>query len=147
MIFASSVRITSYNVCYTKLLRNSVLLDVSQLFPEGSVELVNLKQISSSTIEEGILIAASLSCHANSILKPTFYKMLKGKIEMLYPVESYLYEDTLGLSGWISNKRVLLGTRELMKNHSIEGLPSLAKEVDYAKGNLVLYLSVRNNFV
>ncbi len=141
-LLLSSACMISYQAVEEFSDTNSVLLDVSQLFPEGSVELVNLKQISSSTIEEGILIAASLSCHANSILKPTFYKMLKGKIEMLYPVESYLYEDTLGLSGWISNKRVLLGTRELMKNHSIEGLPSLAKEVDYAKGNLVLYLSV-----
>ena len=121
---------------------NSVLLDVNQLFPEGSVELINLKQLSAATIEEGILIAASLSCHAGSVLKSTFYKMLKGNTEMLYPVESYLYEDTLGLSGWISNKRVLLGTREFMKNHSIEGLPSTAKEADYANGNTVLYLSV-----
>lgn len=121
---------------------NSVLIDVNQLFPEGSVELVNLKQLSSTTVEEGILVAASLACHAGSILKSTFYKMLKGNTELLYPVESYLYEDTLGLSGWIGNKRVLLGTRELMKNHSIEGLPSTAKEADYAKKNLVLYLSI-----
>ncbi len=121
---------------------NSVLLDVGQLFPEGTVDFVNLKQISSASIEDGILIAASLACHAGSIMKPTFYKMLKGKTEMLYPVESYIYEDTLGLSGWIENKRVLLGTRELMVNHSIEGLPSSVKEKEYAKGNLVLYLSI-----
>jgi len=122
---------------------NSVLLDVGQLFPEGSVDLVNLKQLSSTSIEEGILVAASLSCQAGSILKSTFYKMLRGKTEMLYPVESYIYEDTLGLSGWIENKRVLLGTRDLMTNHSIEGLPSTAKEREYAKSNsLVLYLSI-----
>jgi Cu+-exporting ATPase len=121
---------------------NSVLLDAGQLFPEGTVDFINLKQISSASIEDGILIAASLACHAGSILKPTFYKMLKGKTEMLYPVESYIYEDTLGLSGWIENKRVLLGTRELMVNHSIEGLPSTVKEKDYSKGNLVLYLSI-----
>ena len=121
---------------------NSVLIDVNQLFPEGSVELINLKQLSSTSIEEGILLAASLSCHSGSILRSTFYKMLKGRTEILYPVESYLYEDTLGLSGWIENKRILLGTRELMINHSIEGLPSSSKEADYAKKNLVLYLSV-----
>lgn len=121
---------------------NSVLIDVNQLFPEGSVELINLKQMSSITLEEGIVYAASLSCHAGSILNSTFYNMLKGKTEILYPVESYLYEDTLGLSGWIENKRILLGTRELMINHSIEGLPSPTKEAGYANGNLVLYLSV-----
>lgn len=56
-------------------------------------------------------MAASLSCQSGSVLKSTFYKMLRGKTELLYPVESYIYEDGLGLSGWIENKRVLLGTR------------------------------------
>ena len=121
---------------------NSVLVDAQQLFPDGMVDFVNLKLLSSTMIEECILMAASLACQANSVLKPTFYKMLRGKTEMLYPVESYIYEDGLGLSGWIENKRVLLGTRELMENHSIEGIPTLAKEKEYAKGNIVLYLSI-----
>ena len=121
---------------------NSVLVDAGQLFPDGMVDLVNLKLLSSTMIEECILMAASLACQANSILKPAFYKMLRGKTEMLYPVESYIYEDGMGLSGWIENKRVLLGTRELMENHSIEGIPTLAKEKEYSKGNTVLYLSI-----
>lgn len=121
---------------------NSVLVGVEQLFPEGMVDLVNLKATSSTMIEECILLAGSLACQAGSVLKPTFYKILKGKTEMLYPVESYIYEDGLGLSGWIENKRVLLGTRELMENHSIEGIPTAAKEKEYARGNLVLYLSI-----
>ena len=29
-----------------------------------------------------------------------------------------------------------------MENHSIEGIPTEAKEQEYAKGNIVLYLSV-----
>lgn len=121
---------------------NSVLVDAQQLFPNGMVDFVNLKLLSSTMIEECILMAASLACQADSILKPTFYKMLRGKTEMLYPVESYIYEDGLGLSGWIENKRVLLGTREIMENHSIEGIPTLAKEREYSKGNIVLYLSI-----
>ncbi len=141
-LLLSSSCMLGYNAVEEFSETNSVLVDMTQLFPEGSVELVNLKQLSSTSIEEGILLAASLSCHAGSVLKSTFFKMLKGKTEMLYPVESYLYEDTLGISGWIENKRVLFGTRELMKCHSIEGLPGVVKESDYAKGNLVLYLSV-----
>ena len=121
---------------------NSVLVDAEQLFPNGMVDFVNLKLLSTTSIEECILLAASLSCQAGSVLKPTFYKMLRGKTEMLYPVESYIYEDGLGLSGWIENKRVLFGTRELMENHSIDGLPSKTKEIEYAKSNVVLYLSI-----
>ncbi|SDB30881.1 Cu+-exporting ATPase [Ruminococcaceae bacterium FB2012] len=121
---------------------NSVLIDAEQLFPRSMVDIKNLKLIGSTKIEECILYAASLSCQAGSILSSAFYKILRGKTEMLCPVESYIYEDGLGLSGWIENKRVLLGSRQLMMNHSIEGLPTLAKEEEYAKGNFVLYLSV-----
>lgn len=121
---------------------NSILVDASQLFPEGMVNLVNLKSMSATSIEECILMAASLTCHAGSVLKPTFYNMLKGKTELLYPVESYIFEDGLGLSGWIENKRVLFGTRELMENHSIEGLPTKSKEKEYTRGYIPLYLSI-----
>ena len=65
---------------------NSMLADAEQLFPNGSVELANLKLLSAVSIEDCILMAASLSCQAVSILKPTLYKMLRGKTEMLYPV-------------------------------------------------------------
>lgn len=121
---------------------NSVLIDAEQLFPEGMVDLVNLKAMSSTLIEDCILYAASLECQAGGVMKPTFYKMLRGKTEMLYPVESYIYEDGLGLSGWIEHKRILFGSRELMVNHSIEGLPTPAKESEYAKGNIPMYLSI-----
>ena len=121
---------------------NSVLVEAKQLFPTGMVDFIKLKMLSTTSLEECILMAASLSCQADSILKSAFYKMLRGKTEMLYPVESYIYEDGQGLSGWIENKRILLGTRELMENHSIEGLPSRAKEEEYADGCIPVYLSI-----
>ncbi len=121
---------------------NAVLVEAKQLFPTGMVDFIKLKMLSTTSLEECILMAASLSCQADSILKSAFYKMLRGKTEMLYPVESYIYEDGQGLSGWIENKRILLGTRELMENHSIEGLPSRAKEEEYADGNIAVYLSI-----
>ncbi|MBQ1536319.1 MAG: hypothetical protein IIZ62_06820 [Ruminococcus sp.] len=121
---------------------NSVLVEAKQLFPMGMVDFIKLKMLSTTSLEECILMAASLSCQADSVLKSAFYKMLRGKTEMLYPVESYIYEDGQGLSGWIENKRILLGTRELMENHSIEGLPPLAKEIEYAGENAAVYLSI-----
>ena len=121
---------------------NSVLVDAEQLFPNGMVDFKSLKLLGSTKIEDCILMSASLASQAGSILSPVFYRMLRGKTEMLLPVESYIYEDGLGLSGWIENKRVLLGSRELMENHSIDGIPTKAKEKEYSKGNTVLYLSV-----
>ncbi len=121
---------------------NSVLIDAIDLFPDGMVDIINLKPVKKTPIEDGIIYAASLCCQTESILRPAFYKMIKGKTEMLYPVESYIYEDGLGLSGWIENKRVLFGNRALMESHSIEGLPTLEKEAGYAKGDNIVYLSI-----
>ncbi|MBR6337757.1 MAG: hypothetical protein IKR76_08510 [Ruminococcus sp.] len=119
-----------------------IVTDASKLFPKGTVDLVNLKITSRTSIEECILMAASISFAAGSILQPTFYRMIKGKTEMLYPVDSFMIEDGQGICGWIQNKRVLLGTRELMTNHSIEGLPTLAKEAEFAGKDQVIYLSI-----
>ncbi len=124
---------------------NSVLIDAIDLFPDGMVEIVNLKPAKKASLEEGILYAASLCCQTESILRPAFYKMIRGKTEMLYPVESYIYEDGLGLSGWIENKRVLFGNRTLMESHSVEGLPTPEKEKEYSKGDSITYLSIGGN--
>ena len=65
---------------------------------------------------------------------------------ILYEIENYSYEDGFGICGWINNKRVLLGSRDHMTNHSIEGLPSKLKEAEYtAGGKDALYLSVSGN--
>ncbi|MBQ8965393.1 hypothetical protein [Ruminococcus sp.] len=121
---------------------NSVLVDAAQLFPKESIELVNLKLLSTDPLDECILMAASLVFRSDSVLKNSFYKILKGKVDMLYSVESYIFEDDRGISGWIDNKRVLLGTRRHMEDHSIDGLPPISKEDEYGKGNVILYLSI-----
>ncbi len=121
---------------------NSVLVDAAHLFPKESVDLVNLKLLSTYPLDKCILMAASLVFRSDSVLKNSFYKILKGKLDMLYSVESYIYEDEKGISGWIDNKRVLLGTRKHMEDHSIDGLPPVSKEEEYGKGNVILYLSI-----
>jgi len=122
---------------------NSVLVDAEQLFPQGSVKLSAIKVFSDTRIDEAIVEAASLATQAGSILKNMFYDIIAGKTELLNPVESYIFEDSMGLCSWINNKRVLLGNRELMINHSIEGVPPINKEKEYtANGRSAVYLSI-----
>lgn len=122
---------------------NSVLVDANQLFPQGSVKLAAIKVFSDTRIDEAIVEAASLTTQAGSILKNMFYDIIAGKTELLNPVESYIFEDSMGLCGWINNKRVLLGNRELMVNHSIEGMPPITKEKEYTEnGRTAVYLSI-----
>ena len=122
---------------------NSLLVDAVRLFPQGSVKLAAIKVFSDTRIDEAIVEAASLATQAGSILKNMFYDIIAGKTELLNPVESYIYEDSMGLCGWINNKRVLLGNRELMVNHSIEGMPPASKEKEYTEnGRCAVYLSI-----
>lgn len=122
---------------------NSVLIDAAQLFPQGSVTLSAIKVFSDTRIDEAIVEAASLTNQSGSVLKNMFYDIIAGKTELLDPVESYIFEDSMGLCGWINNKRVLLGSRELMINHSIEEVPSAAKEQEYTRGGKsAVYLSI-----
>lgn len=122
---------------------NSVLTDVVQLFPQGMINLSAIKIFSDTRIDEAIVEAASLTNHAGSILKHMFYDIIAGKTEMLNPVESYIYEDSMGLCGWINNKRILLGNRDLMINHSIDGMPTKEREKEYTENEKVaVYLSI-----
>ena len=122
---------------------NSILTDAADLFPDGTINLVGFKVFGNKRVDEAFLNAASLCIHANSVLSHIFYDIIGGKVTMLKPVESFIYEDSMGMSGWIDNRRVLLGSRELMKNHSII-LPPLSKEQRYIndENKHVIYLSV-----
>ncbi len=123
---------------------NSVMVDATELFPSGSVSLMNIKIFSDTRIDEAIIQAASLACCSDSITKNMFYEIIAGKTSILSTVESYIYEDSMGLCGWIDNKRVLLGNKKLMENHSIDGLPSPEKEKEYTSGGryVPVYLSI-----
>ena len=125
---------------------NSIMFDAASMFPDGSVKLAGVKMFSSIRPEESLLAAASLSRHAGSVFNSIFKEVLAGKEQKLYPVENYVYEDSMGLCGWINNQRVLLGNRELMVSHNIEGMPSKNKEAELlGSGKEAVYLSVSGN--
>lgn len=125
---------------------NALMIDAASLFPEGSVSLVSVKMFSNVNMDETLLAAASLASHAGSVIGTVFGEVLEGKEKRLYPVENYVFEDSLGLCGWIHSQRVLLGSRDLMKAHNIEGLPSRSREAEMVGANQeAVYLSVSGN--
>lgn len=121
---------------------NALLVEATDLFPNGSVQIQGMKVFSGAKMDEVLLDAASLVHHAESMLKSAFSEMIPDH-EALREVEEFVCEDGLGLCGWIANRRVLFGGREMMANHNIEGLPTKTREAELAEGNGdVLYLSV-----
>ncbi|MDD6279577.1 MAG: hypothetical protein PUA81_07305 [Oscillospiraceae bacterium] len=125
---------------------NSILINADKLFPANSVKLSGIKVFSNTKIDEALLEAASLTYHADSIMQQLFSDVIAGKEELLYNIENFSYEESLGLCGWINNKRVLFGSRELMTSHNIEGIPTKTKEDEYAANSQeALYLSISGN--
>lgn len=125
---------------------NSVMIDANTLFPEGTINLCSIKLFSGTKIDDALIEAASLASHGNSILKDLFNDVIAGKKKMLSNVENFVYEDSMGLCGWVNNRRILLGNRELMNSHKIEGIPTKTKESEFTEGNRdALYLSVSGN--
>lgn len=125
---------------------NSILINADSLFPEGTVKLGGIKVFSNTKIDEALLEAASLTHYAGSVMSQLFKDVTGGREDMLYPIENYSYEESMGMCGWINNKRVLFGNRELMTSHNIEGVFTKAKEAEFINGQQeAMYLSISGN--
>ena len=124
---------------------NSILAEAGTVFPEGTIKLGGIKVFSNTKLPEAMLDAASLAYHAGSVMAQLFDDMIIGREKLLYPIENFFHEEDMGLCGWISNRRILLGNRELMESHNIEGLPTKAQEIEYSEGNDTIYLSISGN--
>ncbi len=121
---------------------HAVVLDSIDLFPESSVLLHGIKTFSGTRIDEAILDAASVSVRAGGPLSHVFRRMILNKVDMLHEVDTLVYEQDMGLSGWVSGRRVLIGNRKLLDNHGID-IPSKDYEERYAKnGRQLVYLSI-----
>ena len=123
---------------------NSILVPAATLFPKQSITISGIKNFSGFQVEEALLDAASMVYAADSILQNAFAALVEEKDGgMLYQVEDCSYEDNLGICGWIRHRRVLLGNREMMIAHHVEGMPTKVRELEMTSGSQdVLYLSV-----
>ncbi|MDR0197356.1 MAG: hypothetical protein LBI36_03970 [Oscillospiraceae bacterium] len=127
---------------------NAVVIDAGLLFPAGSIKFLNVKRcqkpgtLDAVSIDESIVIAASLAIKTGSIMSYMFYDMISGDSELLYKIENCIYEVNMGITGWMGSKRVLLGNREQMKHHGID-IPDIKKERKHCPENgEVVYLAV-----
>lgn len=129
---------------------NAALVEAKTLFPADSVKITNIcgydkpknRGEGKVNIDEAIILAASLAVAADSVLADAFFGMLNNKRELLREVSGCVYENNLGVMGWIDRRRVLLGNRRHMKSHEIT-VPNMKKE---AAANInndeVIYLAV-----
>lgn len=129
---------------------NAVLVNAKMLFPADSIKIVNIcgydtpktRGEGKINIDEAIIYAASLAVASDSVLFDALFHILNYKKELLKNVSGCVYENNLGVMGWIDRRRVLLGTRAHMKAHEID-VPNPKKESAANKNkDEVIYLAV-----
>ena len=98
---------------------SAIMVDASELYPEGSVILNNIQAFDERKLDESCLGAAAVLREVKSPLASVFNDALQESRMVLPDVESVMYEDQLGLVGWVNNERVLVGNRDLMKKYGI----------------------------
>ncbi|MEG1887262.1 MAG: hypothetical protein RR177_03970, partial [Oscillospiraceae bacterium] len=106
---------------------NAVACSSLDLFPDGTVKLYKMQLLSRNPVDQSLMDAAAVVSGARSPLTDIFRRILNKDMNKLPQVDAITYEEQMGLSGWIGERRILVGNRALMEGHAIK-LPS--KEVD-----------------
>lgn len=119
----------------------AVMVDANELFPADSVFLDGIKTFEDYNIDESLLCGIAILKEAKNPIAKVFEKVVDETDGDLPEVESVLYEDELGLVGWVNGERILVGNRELMTKYSVE-TPSIEYEDKYIQsGKQVTYVA------
>ena len=119
----------------------AVMIDARDLYPEGCIKLDGIKTFVTQKIDDDILSAAAVLKAGDSPMASVFSSLLRDRKKNLPHVESVLYEDSMGLVGWVNNERILLGNHELLEKYSVD-TPSADFEERYRlDGKQITYLA------
>ncbi len=120
-----------------------VVVEGHDLYEKGQIKLHGIKTFEKERIDMAILYAASVLIQSCDTMSGVFLNVIQNKTEILFEVDSVVYEDGLGYSFWVGKERVILGNRELLGTHEIQ-VPSRDYENRYTNKSTrdAIYLSV-----
>jgi|GEM_PF-868260 len=120
---------------------HALAADALEIFPRNSVRLHEIKTFSGARIDESILDAAAVSIASGGPLSGIFLRVIQDRTDLLGDVDTLVYEQDMGMSGWVGGRRVLIGNRLLLQNHGVD-VPSGDYEQRYTQnGRKTVYLS------
>lgn len=121
---------------------NALVMEASDLFGARSCDLHGIKTFNGTKIDDAILQTAAVIIKTKSPLAGVFDDVIVGKQSILPEVDGVIYEDKMGTSAWIYQKKILVGTRDLLIHHGV-AVPKIEFENKYTrKGRKALYLAV-----
>lgn len=119
----------------------AIMIDANELFPADSIQLDGIKTYEEYNVDESLLCGIAVLKEAQNPIANAFETVVAETNGTLPEVESVLYEDEMGLVGWIKSERILVGSRKLLEKYNVE-TPSIEYEEKYtSNGKQVTYLS------
>jgi hypothetical protein len=134
--------IAGFKGAYELNLANVATVNSSDLFPEGSVKLYNMKTLGENEMGHTLTSAAAVAIAANSPLSHMFKEIIGNSKESLPRVNGVQYEDKMGISGWIGEETILIGNRNLMQGHNIPVPPASVDQKILKAGYFPVYIAV-----
>lgn len=121
---------------------NAIVMEASELFGMRSCDLHGIRLFNKAKVDDALLLTAAVIMKTKSPLKYVFSDVIVGNKDILPEVDGVLYEDKMGTSAWIYQRKILVGNRDLLIHHGIS-VPKEEYENKYARnGRKALYLAV-----
>lgn len=121
---------------------NGITVDSTDVFDKDGGNVFGIKTFHSMKVDDAILYTAAMVVASGGALGNLFRRVVMDRVELLPPVDTLAYEDKLGLSAWIQNRRVLVGSYDLLRNHNVE-VPDKAFVEKYTHdGRYPLFLAI-----
>lgn len=121
---------------------NGITVDSTDVFDKDGGNVFGIKTFHSMKVDDAILYTAAMVVASGGALGNLFKRVVMDRVELLPPVDTLAYEDKLGLSAWIQNRRVLVGSYDLLRNHNVE-VPDKAFVERYTHdGRYPLFLAI-----
>lgn len=119
---------------------NAVTVNADEIF-EGKISKFRLVPGGHMALSDAVVYAASTLKETDCLIKDAFDDFIREAGIKLPAAEDIQYEEKLGYACWIAGRRVLVGNREMLVQHSIDA-PSEEEERAYSKNKSVMYVVV-----
>ena len=128
-------------------------INTTELFPRGSIKVRRSFAVAEMEIADITTTAASVLIAAGGALAEVFGQLIGDDAKLRENVDSIEYENEMGISAWLREKRILIGNRDMMETHRVlvpnGGLARLDEFEALRKrpGHQVLYVAVNNRLM
>ena len=119
----------------------AMIVKAKDLYPMGCIKLESMRDMVGLGFDDILLNAGMVLREAESPLAQIFNERIRENRKRLPFVETVMYEDKMGIVGWVNGNRILIGNRALMDKYNIDVQNETAEERYSKRGQYVTYIA------